>query len=207
MIPFYLQNVLGYSAKMTGFVVVPGAICMAIMGTLSGVLSHRFGWRLFTVGGLASSATGLLILSRLIENSSLWMVVPALILMNTGMGTFYSPNSSSVMNAVGQAKYGVVSGFLNLVRNAANVTSIAFATIIVTTTMASHGFEPTLEAVRGDTVGVSHAFTLGLRYAFLSMMSILLLSMTLSALQPNRVVRPDAEPKKPDGLTESQTEV
>ena len=191
MIPFYLQNVLGYSAKMTGFVVVPGAICMAIMGTLSGVLSDRFGWRPFTVGGLASSATGLLILSRVTENSSLWMVVPALILMNTGMGTFYSPNSSSVMNAVGQAKYGVVSGFLNLVRNAANVTSIAFATIIVTTTMASHGFEPTLEAVRGDTVGVSHAFTLGLRYAFLSMMSILLLSMTLSALQPNRVVSPD----------------
>ena len=207
MIPFYLQNVLGYSAKMTGFVVVPGAICMAIMGTLSGVLSDRFGWRPFTVGGLASSATGLLILSRVTENSSLWMVVPAVILRNTGMGTFYSPNSSSVMNAVGQAKYGVVSGFLNLVRNAANVTSIAFATIIVTTTMASHGFEPTLEAVRGDTVGVSHAFTLGLRYAFLSMMSILLLSMALSALQPNRVVSPDAEPKKPDGLTESQTEV
>ena len=207
MIPFYLQNVLGYSAKTAGFVVVPGAICMAIMGTLSGVLSDRFGWRPFTVGGLASSATGLLILSRVTEDSSLWMVVPALMLMNIGMGTFYSPNSSSVMNSVGQAKYGVVSGFLNLVRNAANVTSIAFATIIVTATMASHGFEPSLEAVRGDAVGVSHAFTLGLRYAFLAMLSIVLLSMILSALQPNRVVSPDAEPQKSDGLTESQTEV
>jgi EmrB/QacA subfamily drug resistance transporter len=196
IMPFYLQNVLGYSAKAAGFVVVPGAICMAIMGTVSGVLSDRFGWRPFTVSGLASSATGLLILSFVKEDSSIWMVVPAMMLMNTGMGIFYSPNSSSVMNAVGMAKYGVVSGFLNLIRNAANVTSIAFATIIVTATMASMGHEPNLEAVRGGAEGVGHAFTVGLRYAFLTMMGIVLLSMVLSALQPNQVVKPDAEPEE-----------
>ena len=103
------------------------------------------------------------------------MVVPALVLMNTGMGTFYSPNSSSVMSTVGQVKYGVGSGFLNLVRNAANVTSIALATIIVTTTMASQGFEPSLEAVREEVEGVAPAFTLGLRYAFLTMMGLSLI--------------------------------
>ena len=204
MMPFYLQNVLGYSAKTTGFVVVPGAICMAIMGTVSGVLSDRFGWRSFTVGGLASSATGLLILSQVTEDSSLWMVVPALMLMNTGMGTFYSPNSSSVMNAVGVAKYGVVSGFLNLVRNAANVTSIAFATIIVTATMTSMGFEPSLEAVRGENEGVGRAFTVGLRYAFLAMMSIVVVSLTLSALQPNRI--PEAESDDSAEVHETPTE-
>ncbi|MCH7735773.1 MAG: MFS transporter [Chloroflexi bacterium] len=191
MMPFYMQNVLGYSAKTAGFVVVPGALCMAVLGTVSGVLSDRFGWRPFTVGGLASSAVGLFILSRVTEDSSLWMVVPALMLMSAGMGTFYSPNSSSVMNAVGIARYGVVSGFLNLVRNAANVTSIAFATIIVTATMASLGYESSLEAVRGDAEGVGHAFTVGLRYAFLAMMVIVLVSMALSALQPNRVVVPE----------------
>ena len=158
---------------------------MAIMGTVSGVLSDRFGWRSFTVGGLASSGIGLLILSCITEDSSLWMVVPALMLMNIGMGTFYSPNSSSVMSSVVVSKYGVVSGILNLVRNAANVTSIAFATVIVTTTMASMGFEPSLEAVRGEAEGVDQAFTLGLRYAFLAMMSIIVVSLTLSALQPN----------------------
>ena len=204
LMPFYLQNVLGYSAKTAGFVVVPGALCMAVLGTVSGVLSDRFGWRPFTVGGMASSAAGLLILSRVTETTSLWMVVPALMLMSSGMGIFYSPNSSSVMNAVGQARYGVVSGFLNLVRNSANVTSIAVATIIVTTTMNSLGFEPSLEAVRGDAAGVSHAFTVGLRYAFLAMMGMLLLAMTISALQPGRVAQP--APAGSGGLEESQAE-
>jgi len=204
LMPFYLQNVLGYSAKTAGFVVVPGALCMAVLGTVSGVLSDRFGWRPFTVGGLASSAIGLFILSRVTETSSLWMVVPALMLMSSGMGIFYSPNSSSVMNAVGQAKYGVVAGFLNLVRNSANVTSIAVATIIVTTTMSTLGFEPSLEAVRGDAAGVGHAFTVGLRYSFLAMMGMLLSAMTISAFQRGRAG--ELRPVESGGLEESQAE-
>ena len=203
LMPFYLQNVLGYSAKTAGFVVVPGALCMAVLGSVSGVLSDRFGWRPFTVGGLACSATGLFILSRITESSSLFMVVPALMLMSSGMGIFYSPNSSSVLNAVGPARFGVVSGFLNLVRNAASVTSIAIATIIVTTTMNSLGYEPSLAAVRGGTEGVGQAFTVGLRYAFLTMMGIVFAAMTLSALQRSRVA--DPAPSRPSELEESQT--
>ena len=209
MMPFYLQNVLGYSPKVAGFVVVPGALCMAVLGTVSGVLSDRFGWRPFTVGGLASSATGLFILSRVTEDSSLWMIVPALMLMSAGMGIFYSPNSSSVMNAVGQAKYGVVAGFLNLVRNAASVTSIAISTIIVTATMNSLGFEPSLEAVRSGTPGVAHAFTVGLRYAFMVSAGIVFAAMTLSALQLGRAGEPElseADDSGPGERKESRTE-
>ena len=202
LMPFYLQNILGYSPKAAGFIVVPGALCMAVLGSVSGVLSDRFGWRPFTVGGLACSATGLAILSRVTETSSLWMVVPAMMLMSSGMGIFYSPNSSSVMNAVGRAKYGVVSGFLNLVRNAANVSSIAIAIIIVTATMNSLGFEPDLEAVRGGTEGVGHAFTVGLRYAFLVMMGMVLCAMTISVLQRGRVGEPG--PAESSELEESQ---
>ena len=205
LMPFYLQNVLGYSPKMAGFIVVPGALCMAILGSVSGVLSDRFGWRPFTVGGLACSATGLLILSRITEISPLWMVVPAMMLMSSGMGIFYSPNSSSVMNAVVPAKYGVVSGFLNLVRNSANVSSIAIATIVVTTTMNSMGFEPSLEAVRGGTEGVAHAFTTGLRYAFLAMAGWILIAMTISAFQKGRVG--DLEQAETSELEESQAQV
>jgi EmrB/QacA subfamily drug resistance transporter len=204
LMPFYLQNVLGYSAKTAGFVVVPGALCMAFFGAVSGVLSDRFGWRPFTVGGLVFSATGVLILSRVSETTSLWMVVPAQMLMSSGMGIFYSPNSSSVMNAVGKARYGVVSGFLNLIRNAANVTSIAIATIIVTVTMSSQGHEPSLEAVRSGTEGVAGAFTLGLRYAFLVMAGMLLTAMTISALQRGRVDEP--EPAAAGDLEASQAE-
>ena len=184
LMPFYLQGVLGFSPRIVGLIVMPGAFCMALLGPVSGVLSDRYGPRFFTVGGLASSATGLFLLSRLTESSSLGTVMPALILTSGGMGIFYSPNTSSVLSSVELEKYGIVSSFLNLVRNGANIISLAMATAIVTATMGSLGFEPSLDAVRESAeVGVGHAFSLGMRNAFLVMMSLILVGLTLSAIK------------------------
>ena len=186
LMPFYIQNVLGYSPKIAGMVVMPGALCMAIMGSVSGTLSDKFGWRWFTVGGMICSTIGLVILSRVTETSPLWEVVIGLILVSGGMGTFYSANSSSVLSAVERESYGVVSGFLNLVRNSANVISLAIATTIVTVTMGSLGFEPSLEAVRTNSVeGVRGAFTIGMRNAFYVLVALVIAAMAVSFLQGN----------------------
>ena len=138
--PFYLQKVLGYEPMLAGLMVVPGAACMAILGPLSGHLSDRFGWRKFTVGGLCLSASGVAILSRVSEDTSVLLVIPALMLQSGGMGVFYSPNTSSILSVVERSKYGVVTAFLNLVRNSANVASVAVATAVVTATMGIMGY-------------------------------------------------------------------
>ncbi len=195
MMPFYLQNVLGYRPSVAGLMVVPGACCMAILGPLSGHLSDRFGWRTFTVGGLVLSTTGISILSRLSEDSSLFLVVPALMLQSSGMGIFYSPNSSSILSAVDRDDHGVVSGFLNLIRNAGNVVSVAVATAIVASTMGSLGYEPSLDAIRTETgPGVGQAFTTGLKYAFLTMVFVLLAAMFISALRLRKAIEPEPAP-------------
>ena len=182
--PFYLQRVLGYSPTDAGLLVVPGALFMAVLGPLSGELSDRYGARIFTVGGMALSAAGLFILSGLTETSGKGLVLPALILTSAGMGTFYSANTSSILSAVPLERYGVVSAFLNLTRNAANVTSIAVATAIVTATMGSMGHEPTLAAVQcGVDSGVCNAFTLGMRNAYRAMTVMLLLGVAISAFK------------------------
>ena len=179
--PFYLQRVLDYSALKAGLFVVPAAMCIAVMGPISGRLSDRYGWRRFTVGGLVCSVAGLSILSQLTESSPWFMVMGALVLQSTGMGTFYSPNTSSILSAVERSRYGVISSFLNLVRNGANVTSVAMATVIVTATMAGEGLEPSLDAVQGAEAGI--AFTLGLRNAYMVMASILFAAMLISAVK------------------------
>jgi len=184
--PFYAQQILGFTPRETGLILVPNAVCMAVLGPISGHFSDRFGWRRFTVGGLVLSASGLFLLSRLTVDSSLFHVMPALMLQSAGMGMFYSPNSSSILSSVEREKYGVLLGFLNLVRNAANVTSIAMATAVVTATMGAMGYEPSLEAVRsGGGAGVGEAFTSGLRNAYFIMMGLLLVSMAVSVLTVN----------------------
>ena len=187
LMPFYLQAVLGLSPTQVGLLIVPGAISMIITGPLSGRLSDRFGWRWFNMGGLLISATGLLILSTLQPTTHFAIAMAGMIMQSAGIGVFNAPNNSSILSAVEPSKFGVISGFLNLVRNSGNLCSIAIATAIVTATMGSLGYEPSLAGVSaegGD--GLLAAFTSGLRVAYRIMAVVVLAGVVASAFKGRR---------------------
>jgi len=125
LIPFYLQFVLGFSPSAIGWIIVPSAFCMVIAGPISGRLSDKYGWRIFNVGGMLVAAIGLLILVNLGVKESLMVVLVGMVVQTLGSGTFWPSNNSSVMSVVSPASYGVVSSFMNLVRNSGNVVGIA----------------------------------------------------------------------------------
>ena len=181
LMPFYLQAVKGYSPGQVGLIIVPSALCMAVLGPLSGRLSDRYGWRLFNVGGLLLSAAGLFILSTITVDSPLALVMSAMVLQSMGIGTFNAPNNSSILSTVEQSRYGTLSGFLNLVRNSANVTGIALVTAIVTASMVSAGYEPNLSVVsEGSGRGLIASFTSGLRIAYLTMAILIVAGVAMS---------------------------
>ena len=100
------------------------------------------------------------------------------------MGIFYSPNSSSVLSDVELHGYGIVVALLNLIRNGANIISLAMATAVITATMGSMGFEPSFDAVRAaGGFGAANAFSVGLRNGFLTMMGLMLIAMAVSAFK------------------------
>ncbi|MCI0439920.1 MAG: MFS transporter [Chloroflexi bacterium] len=194
LLPFYLQAVLGFRPREVGLILVPAAIVMIITGPLGGRLSDRYGWTRFNVGGLLLTATGLFILSRLTVGSPVWMVILGMVATSAGMGTFSAPNNSSILSAVERSKYGVVSGFLNLVRNSANVTGIAIATAIVTAVMASQGFPPSLSEVSREAgAGLLSAFTDGLRIAYMIIATLVLVGAVLSVFKGGTVE--EAQPR------------
>ena len=193
LIPFYLQAVLGFSPSKVGLIIVPGFAIVAFVGPLAGWLSDRYGWRPFNVGGLALSAIGLFLLGMLRTDSSVWLVLAGLLMQNLGMGVFYGPNNSSIMSAVEKSRYGVVAGFLNLVRNSSNVASIAMGTAVVTAFMAAGGYPPSLSGVTADSdLGLLEAFTEGFSFYLLMMSGLLVLGMVASFFKGARV-----EPKPP----------
>ena len=191
MMPFYLQRVLGYAPEQVGLMMIPAALCMVVLGPLSGRLSDRFGWQWFTIGGLSLTASGALVLAfALREQSPLWLVIGSLMMQSSGTGLFNSPNSSSIISVVDRSRYGVVSALTQLVRNSANVVSVAVSTMIVVTTMAAYGVEPSLEAVNP---AVATAFVAGLRWAFLALGAGMALGVVISAyraLGARRSARP-----------------
>ena len=197
MMPFYLQRLLEMSPRDVGLAMIPPALCMVLLGPVSGRLSDRFGWRVLTLSGLAISAAGAFLLAaNLTESSSVVFIVLMMMLQACGMALFNSPNNSSVLGAVERTQYGVVASLTQLVRNSANVTSIAIATTIVVVTMASYGVEPSLDAV---SPSVADAFVAGLKWAFLVMGIMLVVGVGLVAIRgermrPERSTSASAEP-------------
>ena len=197
MLPFYMQRLLEMSPRDVGLLMIPPAVCMVLLGPLSGRLSDRFGWRVLTVSGLGCSALGaFLFAANLTESSSVLFIVLMMMLQSCGMALFNSPNNSSVLGAIDRSQYGVVSSLTQLVRNSANVTSIAIATTIVVVTMATYGVEPSLDAV---SPSVADAFVAGLKWAFLVMGAMLALGIGLVLIRgerrrPERSAAPVPEP-------------
>ena len=184
LMPFYLVQVLGYPASRAGLLMVPGSIGMAVRGPISGRLSDRIGTRWPTVLGLALSSSAMFLFSRLGVNSSWTHVVIGMVMSGLGMGIFASPNTSAVMSSLSRERYGIVSAFLNLTRTSANVTGVAMATAVVSVTMGSLGYEPSLGAVAGsDGEGVRAAFVSGLNRAFLVAAGLTALAAVLSVLR------------------------
>ena len=184
MMPFYLQRVLELSPKDVGLLLIPPAFCMVVVGPFSGRLSDRFGWRALTVGGLTLSAAAWFVMAvTLTEASPVLLIIIMLMVQSIGTALFNTPNNSSILSAVERSHYGVVSALTQLVRNSANVTSIAMATTVVVATMGSRGVEPSLDAVSPEVAG---AFVAGLKWAFYMMGGLLVLAIILAVIRGER---------------------
>lgn len=195
MMPFYLQRVLGYAPEQVGLMMIPAALCMVVLGPLSGRLSDRFGWQAFTIGGLALTAAGAFVLAAALrEQSPLWLVIGTMMMQSSGTGLFNSPNSSSIISVVDRSRYGVVSALTQLVRNSANVVSVAVSTTVVVSTMATYGVAPRLEAVNPE---VATAFVAGLRWAFLMLGASLTAGVIITAYRALGARRPAATAPSP----------
>jgi EmrB/QacA subfamily drug resistance transporter len=125
LIPFYLQNILGYPVQQVGMLLAVVPIALGITAPISGSLSDRFGSRPITVAGMAILVIGYLAVSTLTLTTTIFGYVLRMLPIGLGMGTFQSPNNSAIMGAVPRERLGVASGLLSLTRTLGQTTGIA----------------------------------------------------------------------------------
>jgi len=170
LMPFYLQNVQGYAASRVGFVIFPSALGMAVTAAIAGRLSDRFGVRPFVVTGLALVTVGGVMLSTFGVQTSVFLIMPVLLMLGIGSGLWGSPNASAAMSSATPTSLGAVAALLNLVRTVAMVTGVALASAIVAGVFASRGFDADISAIKDDaTGGMAGAFIEGARYTYLAL--------------------------------------
>lgn len=173
LMPFFLQLALGFSPAKAGFLLTPTSLTLAVVAPLSGWLSERLGARVLSSVGLSISSVALFLLSRLTPGVHYADVLGRLVLLGVGMGLFNSPNNSAVFASVPRAQYGVVGGFISMVRNSGQAIGQAIAGAVVVSAIApvvgGGGLDALRTSIGGgtDTAPLLAAFVTGLQRAYL----------------------------------------
>lgn len=121
-----LQVVAGYSALQAGTALLPTTALMLLFSARSGELAQRIGPRIpLTVGPLLCATAMLLMLRVDPDASYLADVVPALLVMGTGMVILVAPLTATVLASVDTARAGLASGINNAAARAAGLIAVA----------------------------------------------------------------------------------
>jgi EmrB/QacA subfamily drug resistance transporter len=129
----YLQNVRGFSPVGAGIRLFPFTVMILIIAPIAGRLSDRFGSRWFMTFGTLILGAGLLLTVRSQPDSSyLAVIMPAMMVMGTGMAMTMAPMTAAVMASVPTQRAGVASAATNTSRELGGVFGIALLGAIVT---------------------------------------------------------------------------
>jgi len=127
MLPFYLEELRGFSTEQAGLLLTPLPLTIAFLAPFSGMLADRIGTRWLAAGGLAVACLGLVLISQLNAQSSVWDIVWPLVVTGAGQAMFQSPNNSALLGAAPRGQQGSASGFLATGRVVGQSLSVALA--------------------------------------------------------------------------------
>jgi EmrB/QacA subfamily drug resistance transporter len=125
LLPFYLEDILGYGVRKTGLLMTIVPIMLGIISPLSGALADHFGARPITVVGLCVLLVAYYLASSLTEFTTVGGYIMRLIFLGAGMGFFMTPNNSAVMGSVPKERLGITSGMLSVSRTLGQTLGVA----------------------------------------------------------------------------------
>ena len=130
-LPLYLQVTKGLSSTKSGLQLLPLMVGVLVTSILSGQLITRLGrYRYFPIGGTALMTVGMLLLSRLEANSSIWFAAAGAVVLGLGLGMVMQVLVLAVQNAVDRSMMGVATSGSTLFRQIGGSIGVAlFGTI------------------------------------------------------------------------------
>ena len=142
LLPFYLQNGLGYSVQTVGLMLAVLPVALGIMSPIAGSVSDRIGVRPVTIAGLVLMVIGYLASSTLSQDTTLTGYILRLVPIGMGIGIFQSPNNSAIMGAAPRSQLGVASSLLAVTRTLGQTTGIAIFGAVWATRVAAYSGGP-----------------------------------------------------------------
>ncbi len=148
VIPFFLQNVLGFSPSKVGMMVFPVSLTIMVMAPLGGKFSDKVGVRIPATLGLLLTSLTIFSFTYLNEDSRDFEILWRQIVLGIGIALFNPANNNAIISSLPRDKVGVASSFSALSRNLGLVMGVALAEMIISLHPLTHEKAvPTLESI------------------------------------------------------------
>ena len=116
-LPTYLQMGYGYSATVSGLLLVPMTLGMLATGVFSGIAMSRTGhYKIYLIIGPIVAAAGTLGMSQLDVHSPVWLITLYATVMGAGIGFFFQLITTLVQNDVSPRHVGTATSGNNFFR-------------------------------------------------------------------------------------------
>lgn len=138
IMPFYLENIVRFSAITAGSLLTPIPITMSIVAPIAGALSDKYGPSIMTSIGMfiCSLASFCMIFSG--RSPDVAVLLIEFTALGLGMGLFTPPNNSAVMGSVPEERLGSAGGILNMMRASGRVFGIDISGLILMSVTAAY---------------------------------------------------------------------
>jgi EmrB/QacA subfamily drug resistance transporter len=132
LLPFYIQDVLGYSPSFMGLLFLSAPILTISLAVLAGQLTDRVGPRLPATLGLSMIMLSFL-LGVILKPDSHW-ILPALLLacVGVGQGFFNTPNQTAIIGSVPRAYRGFATGLVQMLFGLGSLLGISLGGVLLT---------------------------------------------------------------------------
>lgn len=170
VMPMYLQGPLGYSAKIAGLLLLPGALLNGLMSPVMGSLFDKFGPRKLIIPGTIVLTGVIFFFSNINEATPIWLFIVVYVLLMLSISAIMMPAQTNALNELPKNLYPHGTAIANTLQPVSGALGVSIFVSIMTQSrenfMNSYNGKVTQDVMNDAmTYGVHHAYWFALALA------------------------------------------
>ncbi|MBO1581890.1 MDR family MFS transporter [Bacillus sp. XF8] len=163
VMPMYLQGPLGYTAKVAGLLLLPGALLNGLMSPVMGTLFDKYGPRKLIIPGTIMLVGVMIFFSNITPSIPIWSFIMVYIILMLSISAIMMPAQTNGLNELPKHLYPHGTAIANTLQPIAGALGVSIFVSIMTQSTQSHiekQSTPVTEQLMNEamTIGVHHAY-------------------------------------------------
>jgi MFS family permease len=179
LMPFYIQDVLGFSASLMGLIFLAAPVFTIGLAVVSGRLTDRIGPRIpASIGVLATMSA--FAIGLFLRVDSHWILPASMMaLLGVGSGFFNTPNQAAIIGSVPREYRGFATGMVQTIFGISALLGISLGGVLLTLAFRYYAGIP------DATPSAAHpeAFVASMNVAYLACLALMAIALFASFLR------------------------